>query len=181
MVQAAPDPTIWGNKMMEKVSTSPISGGTEEHNAPQDNDMSTISSVHATVDRHDRSSLQEANHAKKVNMDENREDRGFNSSYDSGGHEHKATPKIERPNGEPNVQRYSRFSPRLEPEQDSLLTVSSVFLSRVFRSELTETQSLYHEIFDLEHALREMKSRGRAAEQQLSESQTKMVGTFNAS
>ena len=42
-------------------------------------------------------------------------------------------------------------------------------------------QSLYHEIFDLQHALREMKSRGRAAEQQLSETQIKMVGTHYAS
>ena len=130
MVQAAPNPTIWGNKMMTKVSTWPISGNTEENKASKDSDTSTISSVHATVDRHDSLSLQEANHARKVNMDDNREDRGFNSSYDSGGHERKTTPKAERPNGEPNIQQYSKSFHRLEPEQDILLTVSSVCFFR---------------------------------------------------
>ena len=181
MVQTAPDPTIWGNKTMAKISTRPISGDTEEYNTSEDSDVSTISSVHGTINRHDSLSPQEANDANRVDMDANRENQGLKDSNDSGGHERKATPKAERSNEESNIQQHSRLSHRLEPEEDSLLAVSSISLFGVFRSKLTRTQSLYHEIFDLQHALREMKSRGRAAEQQLSETQSKMVGTFNAS
>ena len=137
MVQAAPDPTIWGNKMMTKVSTPPISGDTKEYKTSEDSDTSHISSVRGKIDSHDSLSLQEANHVSTVDMDNNRENGGFHGSDDSGGHERKATPKAEGPNGELNIQQCSRVSHRLEPEQDSLLTVSSVFLFRVFRSKLT--------------------------------------------
>lgn len=132
MVQAAPDPTIWGNKMMTKVSTRPMSADTEEHKASEDSDTSTISSL-----RHDSLDLQEANHASKADTDDNLGEHCFNSPSDSGGHEYKPTPKAKWPNGEPNIQQPSRVSHSLEPEQDSLLSVSSVFLFRVFESKLT--------------------------------------------
>ena len=116
---------------MTKVSTPLISGDTEEYKTSEDSDTPTISSVLGTSDHHDSLSLQEANHARRVDMDNNRESRGFHDSDDSGGHERKATPKAERPNGEPNILQCSMVSHRLEPEHDSLLTVSSVFLIRV--------------------------------------------------
>ena len=125
MVQTAPDPTIWGTKTMTKVSTRPISGDTEEYNTPEDSDTSTISSVHGPVNLLDSLSLQEANDASRVELDANRETQGLKGSNDSGEHERKATPKAERSNGEPKVQQRSKLAHELEPEHDSLLTVSS--------------------------------------------------------
>lgn len=137
MVQAAPDPTIWGNKTVTRVSTRPISGDAEEYKASDDRDTSTISSLHGTVDRRDSLSLQELSHASGIIMDDNGGDQCFNSSDESWGHERQATPKAERSNGEPNIQQCSRFPQRLEPEQDALLTVSFELMFRIFRSKLT--------------------------------------------
>lgn len=137
MVQTAPDPTIWGNKTMTKVSTRPIPGEMEEYNTFEDSDTSTISSVHEPVNLLDSLSPQEANDASRIELDANRENQGLKGSNDSGGHERKATPKAERSKGEPNIQQRSKLSHELEPEQHSLLTVSFIFLFRVFMSRLT--------------------------------------------
>ena len=137
MVQAAPDPTIWGNKTVTKVSARPISGDAERHKASEDRDTSTISSLHGTVDRRDSTSLQELSHASGIIMDDIGGDQCFNSSDDLCEHKRMPTPKAERSNGEPNIQQCSRFPPRLEAEQDSLVTVSSELMFRIFRSKLT--------------------------------------------
>ena len=137
MVQAAPDPTIWGNKAVTKVSTRPISGDVEEYKAPEGRDTSPISSLHGTVDRRDSLSLQELSHASGIIMDDFGGDQFFNISSDLCGHERMPTPKAERSNGEPNIQRCSRFPHRLEAEQDSLVTVSSELMFRIFKSKLT--------------------------------------------
>ena len=137
MVQAAPDPTIWGNKMVTKVSTRPMSDDTEEHKASENSETSTISSLYGALDSHDSISLQEANRASRVDMDDNRTYQSFNSSDDAGRHERKATPIAGKPNGEPNIQQSSTSSHSLEPEPDSLLAVNFLSLFRVFRVKLT--------------------------------------------
>ena len=63
---------------MTKVSTQDVSGDTEGYKASEDTDTSVISRLRGTVDRHNILSLQEANHASRVDMGDNREDRGFN-------------------------------------------------------------------------------------------------------
>ena len=137
MVQAAPDPTIWGSKTMTNVSTRPISGDAEKCKASDDRDTSTISSLHGTVHRRDSLSLQELSHVSGIIMDDNGGDQCFNSSDDLWGHERKATPKAERSNGEPDIQQCSKFPHRIDPEQDSLVSVSSELMFRISRSKLT--------------------------------------------
>lgn len=254
IVQAPPDPTIWGNKMVKIVPTRSISGDTEDYKASQrpiitdsylpgpvrctdsrpstphnardfgdcntvtdarradppteipsdgfnsdatglatqawvdghyeaagDSDTSAVSGRHGINERYGNLSIQAKTHTNRVCLDSNQGDQCFNSSDDSDRLEPKATQEVGRPNGEPNIQQRSRLSDSQDTEQDSLLAVSLGFSFIDFRSMLTQTQSLYHEICDLQHALRDMKSRARAGEQQLSEIQIKMVGTYNTS
>ena len=55
---------------MTKVSTQDVSSDTEEYKAAEDSDTSVISRFRGTVDRHDSLSLQEANHASRVERTE---------------------------------------------------------------------------------------------------------------
>ena len=260
IVQAPPDPTIWGNKMMTIASTRPNSDDTEDYKAAQVSSTtgsllpgpvnspasrsstpqnaydvedrntanglevtdarwadpsteipsngltsdaaglatqawvnghygaaeysgaSAVSGRHGTDDRYGSLSIQDKNHINRVCPDRNQGDQYLNSSGDSDQHEPtKASQKVGRSNGEPNMQRSSRLSNSQDTEQDNLLAVSLRFLFKDFRSMLTRTQSLYQEICDLQHTLRDVKSRARVAEQQLSDTQSKMVGTYDVS
>ncbi len=215
MVQAPPDPTIWGNKVVTSVYTRPMSGDTVDckaslglsitesylpapdrctasgrstphsahdigdRNTPsrldvtdarwtdplteipsngvtsdadglatqawannhygdvEDSDTSAISGHQGTADCHGILSIHDDNHASRVGLDSNRGAQYFNTSDDFDRHEQKATQKVGRPTGEPNIKQYSRFSNSQDTEQDSLLAVSSAFLFRVFMSMLT--------------------------------------------
>ena len=142
-------------------------------------DASAVSGRHGTDDRYGSLSIQD-NHINRVCRDKNQGDQYLNSSGDSDKHEPtKASQKVGRSNGEPDMQRISRLSNSQDTEQDDLLAVSLRLLVKDFRSMLTPTQSLYHEICDLQQTLRDVKSRARVAKQQLSDTQSKMVGTYD--
>ena len=145
-------------------------------------DASAVSGRHGTHDRYGSLGIQDNNHINRVFLDRNQGDQYLNSSGDSDQDEPtKASLKVGRSNGEPNMQRSSRLSNSQDTEQDDLLAVSLIPLFKGFRSLLTPTQSLYLEICDLQQTLRDVKSRARVAEEQLSDTQSKMVGTYDVS
>ena len=152
------------------------------YGAAEGNDTSAVSGRHGTNNHHGTLSIQDKSHTIKVCLDRNQGDQYFDSSDDPNQHEpSKATQKPGMSSGEPNMQQRSTLSNSQDTDHDSLLAVSLGCLFKTFGSMLRSTQSLYHEICHLQHALQDMKSRARAAEQQLSENQNKMVGTYHAS
>ena len=165
---ADPSPKIPSNRLTSDAASLATQAWVSGHyGAAEDSDISAVSGRHGTVGCHGNLGTQNDNHASRVSLDGNRGDQCVSSSDNSDRNEPKATQELGRPNGQPNIRQRSRFSNSQDTEQDSLLAVSFGFLFGVFRSKLTWTQSLYHEIFDLKHALREMKS----------DTQFKMVGT----
>ena len=145
-------------------------------------DASAASGCHGKDVRYGCPSNKDKNHVKRVCLDRNQGDKCLISSGDSDQlNPTKASQKVGRSNGEPNMQRTSRLSISHDTEQDNLLAVSLRFVFKYLAFMLTRAQSLYHEICDLQRASWDMKSRARMAEQQLSDTQSKMVGIYYVS